>query len=87
MISADDILKYCIDNLDDVVKVQSWRETGIFYNPNKILKRGVYVLTIKEKDGATIKAQSLIDRGCRGLMQVFAKALLLKPLVMFLCAR
>lgn len=36
MISADDILKYCIDNLDDVVKVQSWRETGIFYNPNNI---------------------------------------------------
>ncbi len=30
MISADDILKYCIDNLDDVVKVKSWREKEYF---------------------------------------------------------
>ena len=31
--------------------VDSWGEKGIFYNPNHVLKRGVYILTIKEKDG------------------------------------
>jgi hypothetical protein len=29
----------------------NWGERGIFYNPDRVLKKGVYVLTIKEKDG------------------------------------
>ncbi len=47
----DDILEYCLDRLPDTVSVNSWGESGIFYNPNNILKRGIYVLTVKEKDG------------------------------------
>ena len=50
-ITPDNILKYCLDNLEGVVEVRSWGERGIFYNPSSVLKRGVYVLTIKEKDG------------------------------------
>ncbi len=51
MMKVDDILSYCLDNLDDVISVNSWGETGIFYNPQHRLKRGIYILTIKEKDG------------------------------------
>lgn len=47
----NDILKYVLDNFEGVVEVCSWGEKGIFYNPRGLLKRGVYILTIKEKDG------------------------------------
>ncbi|WP_303871191.1 DUF6194 family protein [Acetobacterium wieringae] len=55
----DDILNYCISNLEGTVLVESWGEKGIFYNPFKTLKRGVYVLTIKEKDGDNDKSSNL----------------------------
>ena len=48
---AKQILDYCLSSLDDTILVESWGEKGIFYTPGLILKRGVYVLTIKQKDG------------------------------------
>ncbi|UWD47589.1 DUF6194 family protein [Clostridioides difficile] len=56
---AEDIFNYCVSNLDDVVLTDNWGERGIFYNPNGVLKKGVYVLTIKEKDGINDKSSSL----------------------------
>ncbi|MFA9464850.1 MAG: DUF6194 family protein [Velocimicrobium sp.] len=53
------ILEYCTSNLDGTVLVESWGEKGIFYNPYNTLKRGVYVLTIKEKDGDNDKSSNL----------------------------
>ena len=46
--TSDEILSYCLRSLKDTVLVKSWGEKGIFYNPNGALKRGVYVLTVKE---------------------------------------
>lgn len=57
--TVNEILKICRTNLNDVVLVDSWGEKGIFYNPQNTLKRGVYVLTIKEKDGENDKASHL----------------------------
>lgn len=54
-----EILEYCITNLDGTVLVESWGEKGIFYNPNNMLKRGVYVITVKEKDGDNDKGSNL----------------------------
>lgn len=59
--SPSTIIEYCLSNFSDIILTDSWGETGIFYNPNKILKRGVYVFTIKEKDGANDKS-SLLNR-------------------------
>lgn len=59
--TADEILKYCTENLNGVVLVESWGERGIFYNPGGRLKRGVYVLTVKEKDGENDRS-SRLDR-------------------------
>ena len=57
--NTDEILQYCIENLEGTVLVNSWGEKGIFYNPNNTLKRGVYILTVKEKDGENDKASKL----------------------------
>ena len=57
--TPNDILTYCQSNLKDVVLIESWGERGIFYNPNGVLKRGVYVLTVKEKDGDNDKGSML----------------------------
>lgn len=58
----DEILRYCLDNLKGTVLVSSWGERGIFYNPEGKLKRGIYILTVKDKDGENDKASNL-DRG------------------------
>lgn len=57
--TSDEILSYCLWSLKDTVLVKSWGEKGIFYNPNGALKRGVYVLTVKEKDGDNDKGSML----------------------------
>lgn len=43
------MLKYCLENLEGSVLVESWGEKGIFYSPGRVLKRGVQILTVKEK--------------------------------------
>ena len=55
----DEILKYCLEELEGSVLVESWGEKGIFYNPGHVLKRGVYILTVKEKDGDNDKGSKL----------------------------
>lgn len=55
----EEIIEYCKINLPDISIVESWGETGVFYNPDNRFKRGVYVLTIKEKDGDNDKASVL----------------------------
>lgn len=61
--NPNDILNYCLDNLSDTVVVNSWGERGVFYNPNNALKRGIYVLTVKEKDGDNDKSSNLNREG------------------------
>lgn len=56
---AEEILDYCLENLEDTVLVESWGEKGIFYNPENKLKRGIYILTLKEKDGENDKGSAL----------------------------
>ena len=57
----DEIFHYCIKNLKGTILTKNWGERGVFYNPNNTLKKGVYILTIKEKDGDNDKASN-IDR-------------------------
>lgn len=55
----DEILKYCLENFPGTVSVSSWGERGIFYNPDGKLKRGIYTLTVKEKDGDNDRSSNL----------------------------
>ena len=57
----EEVLRYCLEHLEGTLRAESWGESGIFYNPGGVLKRGVYVLTVKEKDGAN-DAASRLDR-------------------------
>ena len=52
-------MKYLPENLEGSVLVESWGEKGIFYNPGRVRKRGVYILTVKEKDGDNDKGSKL----------------------------
>ncbi|RED13149.1 DUF6194 family protein [Pontivivens insulae] len=45
----------------DLILTESWGEQALFLNPLGALKRGVYVATIKQKDGENDRA-SQIDR-------------------------
>ncbi len=57
--NSEEILNYCLENLSDTVLVESYGEKGIYYNPNNVLKRGIYILTIKENDGKNDKSSKL----------------------------
>ena len=59
MKKIDDILNHCLKNLKGTILTETWGEKVIFYNPGNVLKKGVYVLTIKEKDGENDKASGL----------------------------
>lgn len=59
MIKPNDIFEYCFENFDGITLVRSWGEDSLFYNPDNRLKRGVYILTIKEKDGLNDSASNL----------------------------
>lgn len=55
----DEILNYCLENLAGTVLAKNWGERAIFYNPDLTLPKGVYILTVKEKDGDNDKASNV----------------------------
>ena len=63
LVTPDSILAYCMEHLEGVVLRESWGERGIYYNPGEVLPRGVYILTIKEKDGENDRASQLDREG------------------------
>lgn len=62
-VTPDEISRCCLKTLEETVLVSSWRERGVFYNPGRTLKRGVYVLSVKEKDGENNKGSRLDREG------------------------
>ena len=44
-----------------VVPTRAWGETSFFYNPGRVLPRGAYFATVKDKDGEHDRA-SFLDR-------------------------
>lgn len=51
MLIIKEIIKFVMNRYPGLVIDQNWGETALFYNPEKKLKKGVYLLTFKEKDG------------------------------------
>ena len=62
-LTSDEILQYCLENLSGTVFHSCYGEKCIFYNPENKLKHGIYVLTIKEKDGNNDKSSNLNREG------------------------
>jgi hypothetical protein len=52
---ADDILSLHPGIIFD----SNWGERALFYNPGRVLKKGIYIATFKERDGANDNASRL----------------------------
>jgi hypothetical protein len=59
MLLKEEIISLVMDRFKGLVVNQNWGETGLFYNPEKKLKKGIYLLTFKEKDGEHDRASHL----------------------------
>ncbi len=57
--TANDISDFVVANFPGLNVVNTWGEKSFFYNLDNLLKRGVYFLTLKEKDGDNDKASAL----------------------------
>ncbi len=58
-VSIEDIFDYATSEFEGVVIAENWGERGLFYNPDRKLPKGVYILTFKEKDGPNDKASNV----------------------------
>lgn len=58
-VSIEQIVEYCLSEFDGLVVDKNWGERGLFYNPDKKLPKGIYVLTFKEKNGPNDRASEL----------------------------
>ena len=74
MTSSESILKKYSTELLETVLVKAWGEDSIFYNPDNSLKRGVYVMTVKQKDGENDKASNLDREGVYRINTCVAKS-------------
>ena len=55
------LMRALLERFPGTIAVDAWGETSLFYNPGRMLPRGVYFATVKEKDGENDRA-SKIDR-------------------------
>ncbi|OYZ38497.1 MAG: hypothetical protein B7Y25_00920 [Alphaproteobacteria bacterium 16-39-46] len=62
-LTIHEISKYLENNFEGLNIINAWGEKNFFYNPEGLLKRGVYFSTIKEKDGENDKASHLYREG------------------------
>ena len=53
------IIEHLLDRFEGTRVVEAWGERSIFYDPGLMLPRGVYFVTVKEKDGENDKASHL----------------------------
>lgn len=53
------ISDYLLNNFVGLNVIETWGETSFFYNPDNVLKRGIYFCTLKVKDGENDKASDL----------------------------
>ena len=58
-LAYNEISSYLSSNFPGLFIIKAWGEKTFFYNPERILKRGIYFCTIKEKDGPNDKASDL----------------------------
>jgi hypothetical protein len=53
------IIDALLQKFDGVTVVEAWGEKSLFYNPGRLLPRGVYFSTLKEKNGDNDRASHL----------------------------
>lgn len=58
-LTPDFILNYLLKSFHGLKIINAWGEISVFYNPDNLLKRGIYFCTLKEKDGENDRASNL----------------------------
>lgn len=62
-LSVKSIINKLQEKYPGLNSIQSWGETMLVYNPDDLLKRGVYFCTFKEKDGENDSSSKLSRDG------------------------
>lgn len=60
-VSRDEIADYVLSVFDGVTPTKTWGETAFFFSSGLEMKRGIYVCTLKDKDGEN-DSGSCLDR-------------------------
>ena len=63
MDNLEDISIFILTRYDGLRVIDAWGEKSFFYNPDNLLKRGIYFCTLKDKDGDNDKASQLNRNG------------------------
>jgi hypothetical protein len=63
-LSVEEIASEILAMDSGIVFGSNWGERALFYNPNWVLKKGIYIATFKERDGANDRS-SRLDPGSR----------------------
>ena len=59
MLTKDEIIAKILSKYEGLFVNENWWETWLFYNPEHKLKKGIYLLTFKEKDGKNDSSSDL----------------------------
>jgi Family of unknown function (DUF6194) len=62
-LQVEDIASEILAMDSGIVFGSNWGERALFYNPNWDLKKGIYVATFKERDGANDRSSCLNQEG------------------------
>ena len=57
--TINQVIDYVITTYDGVIVGQNWGEKGLFYNPENLFPKGIYLLSFKEKDGPNDSASKV----------------------------
>ncbi|HQU09500.1 MAG TPA: DUF6194 family protein [Opitutales bacterium] len=58
-LTPDWVSDFLNSNFPGLSSIYTWGEKSFFYNPENLLKRGIYFCTLKEKDGANDQSSDL----------------------------
>jgi len=58
-LTPSQIIDALLHKFEGVAVVEAWGEKSLFYNPGRLLPRGVYFATLKEKNGDNDRASDL----------------------------
>jgi hypothetical protein len=59
VISIEEVIAYSLDTFPGLIEDWNWGERSLFYNLDRQLPKGTYLLTFKERDGANDSASSI----------------------------
>jgi hypothetical protein len=59
VINIEEVIAYSLTTFPGLIEGWNWGERSLFYNPERQLPKGTYILTFKEKDGANDSASRI----------------------------